>query len=153
MTSTRDRQRAAARARLEKEMAERAPRPRRKRRQRQAVIGAGVALVLVVGGVIWLVTALGDDNTPTDAAAGDQPAAAPCPWTRGAGRAAAPRRSRTSALPPTTTPPNTGTELMTIDTNLGPIEVTMDLAKAPCSAEASATWRARSSGTTPSATG
>jgi peptidyl-prolyl cis-trans isomerase B (cyclophilin B) len=134
VTSTRERQRAAARAKLAKEMAERASTARRKR-QRQAVIGAGVALVLVVGGVIWLVTALGDDKTPTDAAAGDQPAAALCPWTE------VPAESRTPqtvdvGIPPTTGPPNTGTELMTVDTSFGPVEVTIDRAKAPCSAEA-----------------
>jgi peptidyl-prolyl cis-trans isomerase B (cyclophilin B) len=133
VTSTRERQRAAARARLAKEMAERASTARRKR-QRQAVIGAGVALVLVVGGVIWLVTALGDDSSPTGTAA-DQPAAALCQWNE------VPADQRTPqtvdvGIPPTTAPPNTGTEVMTVDTSFGPVEVTMDRAKSPCSAEA-----------------
>jgi peptidyl-prolyl cis-trans isomerase B (cyclophilin B) len=114
-------------------MAERASSARRKR-QRQAMIGAGVALVLVVGGVIWLVTALGDDSTPTDTAGADN-AAALCVWNE------APEEQRTPqikdvGLPPTTSPPNTGTELMTVDTSFGPVEVTIDRAKAPCSAEA-----------------
>jgi peptidyl-prolyl cis-trans isomerase B (cyclophilin B) len=133
VTSTRERQRAAARARLAKEMAERAAAARRKR-QRQAIIGAGVALVLVVGGVIWLVTALGDDPA-TDTAAGGDAAPALCQWTE------VPADQRTPqtvdvGLPPTTAPPNTGTELMTVNTNFGPVEVTIDRAKAPCSAEA-----------------
>ena len=37
-------------------------------------------------------------------------------------------------MPPTGTAPNTGTQVMTVDTNLGAIKVTMDLAKSPCTA-------------------
>jgi peptidyl-prolyl cis-trans isomerase B (cyclophilin B) len=133
VTSTRERQRAAARARLAKEMAERASAARRKR-QRQAVIGAGVALVLVVGGVIWLVTALGDDGG-TDPAATDTAAAPVCTWTE----VPADQRPPTTVdvgIPPVTNPPHTGTQVMTVDTNFGPVEVTMDLAKSPCTAAA-----------------
>ena len=132
MTSTRERQRAAARARLAKEMAERQA-SAHKRRQRQAIIGAGVALLIVAGGVIWLVTSLGGDDTTT---AGGDPAASAvtCTWNE----VPAEQRSPTSkdvGVPPTTTPPSTGTQVMTIDTSFGPVEVTMDLAKSPCSAE------------------
>ncbi|MFY1694445.1 MULTISPECIES: peptidylprolyl isomerase [unclassified Solwaraspora] len=131
MTSTRERQRAAARARLEKEMAERAA-AARKRRQLQAGIGAGVALLLVVAGTVWLVASLGDDETETPQAEGD-PAATTCVWNE------IPAEQRTPTvkdvgLPPTTTPPDSGTQVMTLDTNFGEIQVTMNLAEVPCTA-------------------
>jgi peptidyl-prolyl cis-trans isomerase B (cyclophilin B) len=131
VTSTRERQRAAARARLEREMAQRAA-AARKRRQIQAGIGAGVALVLVVVGVVWLVSSAGDDKKTTPTA---QPTAAQplCVWNE------VPKEQRTPTtkdvgLPPTGTEPHSGTQVMTVDTNFGPIEITMDLSKAPCSA-------------------
>jgi len=106
----------------------------RRRRQRQAIIGAGVALLIVAGGVIWLVSSLGGDDTTTTA--GSDPSAAPvtCTWNE----VPADQRSPTTkdvGVPPTTEPPTSGTSVMTIDTSYGPIEVTMDLSKAPCSAE------------------
>ena len=79
MSSIKDRQRAAARARLEKEMAERAA-AARKRRQRQAIIGSAIAVVVIAGGAIWLVSALnkGDDKT---AASGPPAGTVACTWT------------------------------------------------------------------------
>jgi peptidyl-prolyl cis-trans isomerase B (cyclophilin B) len=128
VTTTRERQRAAARAKLAREMAERAA-IAKKRRQRQAIIGAGVALVLVVGGVIWLVTSLGDNGSGTTTAASGTTT---CTWN------AAPADQRTPTTKdvgtPQTTVPHVGTQMMTVDTSFGPVEVTMDLAKAPCSA-------------------
>ncbi|HEX6968783.1 MAG TPA: peptidylprolyl isomerase [Micromonosporaceae bacterium] len=126
MTSTRDRQRAAARARLERQMAERAAAARRRRRV-QAAIGAAAAVVLVVAGTVWLVSAFGDEEreTTTDTAL--------CTWLE------VPQDQRTATtkdvgLPPNTSVPNSGTQVMTLDTNFGPIEVSIDLSKAPCSA-------------------
>jgi peptidyl-prolyl cis-trans isomerase B (cyclophilin B) len=129
VTSTRERQRAAARARLEKEMAERAERARRRRRT-QAAVGAGVALLLVVAGTVWLVSSLGDDKKKTDTAAPS--GAVQCGWIE------APKDQRTPqtkdvGLPPTQAP-NTGTQTMTINTNLGPITAKLDLSKVPCTA-------------------
>jgi peptidyl-prolyl cis-trans isomerase B (cyclophilin B) len=133
VTSTRERQRAAARARLAKEMADRQT-VAHKRRQRQAFIGAGVALLIVAGGVIWLVSSLGGDDKNT---AASDPSAAPisCAWTE----VPADQRTPTTkdvGVPPTTTPPTSGNQVMTVDTSFGPVEVTMDLAKSPCTAEA-----------------
>jgi peptidyl-prolyl cis-trans isomerase B (cyclophilin B) len=132
VTSTKERQRAAARARLEREMAQRAA-AARKRRQFQISIGAGVALLLVAVGTVWLVSAVGDDDTTSpgaEASAGpasctwvDVPAAERTPTTKDVG------------VPPTTTPPTTGTKVMTVNTNFGAVNVTLDLAKSPCSAE------------------
>ena len=132
MTSTRERQRAAARARLAKEMADRQT-VAHKRRQRQAFIGAGVALLIVAGGVIWLVSSLGDDKST----AASDPSAAPvsCAWTE----VPADQRTPTTkdvGVPPTTTPPTSGNQVMTVDTSFGPVEVTMNLAKSPCTAAA-----------------
>jgi peptidyl-prolyl cis-trans isomerase B (cyclophilin B) len=129
VTSTRERERERARARLAKEMAERAA-SARKRRQRQAVIGAGVALILVVGGVIWLVSSLGDDGSTAAQPASGTTA---CTWNEVPAEARSPQVKDVGGLPPTTVP-NVGTQVMTVDTSFGPVEVTMDLAKAPCSA-------------------
>lgn len=128
MTSTRERQRAAARARLEREMAERAA-AARKRRQLQTGIGAGVALVLVVAGTVWLVSAMGGDDTDT---AGNSTGAATCAWTEIPPDQRTPQ-TKDVGLPPTD-PPSSGTQTMTFDTNLGKITAKMDLAAVPCTA-------------------
>ncbi|MEV4661702.1 peptidylprolyl isomerase [Micromonospora echinofusca] len=129
MTSTRERQRAAARARLEKEMAERAARAR-KRRQTQAIVGAASVLVLVVAGTVWLVTALGDDDK-TDTA-GPAVGNVQCAWTE------VPKDQRSPQIKDVGLPPvqqsATGTQTMTIDTDLGPITATIDRAAVPCTA-------------------
>ncbi|MFI7648296.1 peptidylprolyl isomerase [Micromonospora sp. NPDC049460] len=130
MTSTRERQRAAARARLEKEMAERAARAR-KRRQTQAIVGAASVLVLVIAGTVWLATTLGGDDDKADTAG---PAAdnVQCAWTE------LPADQRTKQIKdvglPAAQQSNTGTQTMTIDTNLGPITAKVDRAAVPCTA-------------------
>lgn len=129
MTSTKERQRAAARARLEREMAERAAKAR-KRRQMQAIVGAGAALLLVVAGTVWLVVSLGDDDK-TDTTA--TPAGTSlCVWNE------APAEQRTPQTKdvglPGTQQPNKGTQIMTIDTNHGPITAKLNLAEVPCTA-------------------
>jgi peptidyl-prolyl cis-trans isomerase B (cyclophilin B) len=133
VTSTRERQRAAARARLEKEMAERKA-AARKRRQLQAGIGAGAALLLVVVGTVWLVAALGDDDENTanpgpSASAG----AGLCTWTEVPPAERSPT-TKDVGLPPTGAQPTSGTEIMKVSTGFGDIEITMDLAKSPCTA-------------------
>ncbi|MER7417487.1 peptidylprolyl isomerase [Micromonospora peucetia] len=129
MTSTRERQRAAARARLEKEMAERGARAR-KRRQIQAIVGAASVLVLVVAGTVWLATTLGDDDK-TDTA-GPAAGNVQCAWTE------VPTDQRTKQIKdvglPAAQQSNTGTQTMTIDTNLGPITATVDRSAVPCTA-------------------
>lgn len=130
MSSIKDRQRAAARARLEKEMAERSA-AARKRRQRQATLGAALALVMVVAGTVWLVTRLGgDDDQKTDATGNPAPGTTTCVWNPDA---SGNPNLKNVGTPPATVP-NVGSELLTIDTNLGPIEATLDLAKVPCTA-------------------
>ncbi|MDG4838103.1 peptidylprolyl isomerase [Micromonospora sp. WMMD967] len=130
MTSTRERQRAAARARLEKEMAERSAKAR-KRRQTQAIVSAGVALVLVVAGTVWLAVSLGgDDDKPDTTAAA--PGASECAFN------ALPTDQRPPQIKDVGLPSNeqsgTGVQTMTIDTNLGPITAKVDRSLVPCTA-------------------
>lgn len=128
MTSTRERQRAAARARLAKQMAERAAAARRRRRI-QAIIGSAVVLLLVVAGTVWAVLSFGGDEERVNQA--DSGSNALCVWNE------VTQRSETTVdvgFPPTTNPPDSGKQIMSIDTNFGLIEVTIDLADAPCAA-------------------
>ncbi|MFC7550972.1 peptidylprolyl isomerase [Plantactinospora sp. GCM10030261] len=129
MTSTRERQRAAARARLEKEMAERAARARKQRMVRNAVAGGAVLLLVVAGGV-WALVNLGDDDKKSDTAA--DTGTAQCTWTEIPPGERTPQ-VKNAGLPPTSVPAK-GSQTMTIDTNLGPIAVKMDLAAVPCTA-------------------
>jgi peptidyl-prolyl cis-trans isomerase B (cyclophilin B) len=131
VSSIKDRQRAAARARLEKEMAERAA-AARKRRQRQAIIGSAIAVVVIAGGAIWLVTALnkGDDK---NAASGPPAGTVACSWTPEDASSGA--KIVDVGTPPANAP-NVGAATLTIDTNLGAITATVDKAKVPCTAEA-----------------
>ncbi|HEY0532607.1 MAG TPA: peptidylprolyl isomerase [Actinoplanes sp.] len=130
MSSIKDRQRAAARARLEKEMAERAT-AARKRRQRQAIIGSAIAVVVVVVAAGLIVTKLhNDDKKKTTATGSKTPAGTvSCTWTPADPSTGG--QVKDVGMPPTTAP-NVGTEVMTLDTNLGKIEATIDLSKAPC---------------------
>ncbi|PWU43564.1 peptidylprolyl isomerase [Micromonospora globispora] len=130
MTSTRERQRAAARARLEREMAERAAQAR-KRRRTQAIVGSAAALLLVVAGTIWLVSALGDDDKKQNAADGT-PGYAQCAFTEVPKDGAA-GQVKDVGLPPAQQQ-DTGTQTMTLDTNLGPVTAKIDRAKVPCTA-------------------
>ncbi|WP_250036963.1 peptidylprolyl isomerase [Paractinoplanes maris] len=135
MSSIKDRQRAAARARLEKEMAERSA-AARKRRQRQAVIGSAIAVVLIAGAAVWIATALRDDkSSDTPAAAGSSGAPVPagqvaCTWTPDPGGGG---KVKDVGTPPPTAA-NTGSAVMTIDTNLGAVKATLDKTKVPCTA-------------------
>lgn len=129
MTSTRERQRAAARARLEKEMAERAAEARRRRKLRNGVAG-GVVLLLVVAGGVWALVSLGGDAKKNTAAPGG--GMAECAWTQLPADQKSPQ-VKDVGVPPTSVP-KSGTETMTIDTNLGPITTKINLAATPCTA-------------------
>jgi len=131
VTSTRDRQRAAARARLEKAMAERASQARR-RRKTQAVLGAGLALLLVVGGTVWMVAALGGDDETETPTASSPATSTQCAWSE-MPKEGRPEQIKDVGLPPETAS-TVGTQDMTIDTNLGQIGVRVNLADTPCTA-------------------
>lgn len=130
MSSIKDRQRAAARARLEKEMAERAA-AARKRRQRQAIIGSAIAVVVIAGGAVWIFSAVNKDDKKGNSAASAVPAGqVACTWTPDAGGGG---KVKDVGTPPATVP-NTGTAVLTMDTNLGAIKATLDRTKVPCTA-------------------
>lgn len=132
MTSTRERQRAAARARLEREMTERAD-TARKRRQRNAYVGAGLAVLLLLAGGTWLgVSLFGKDKKP----ATDTPAAASgCKWVP---EDATQNTNLKDVGTPATDVPRTGKQILTLDTNLGKIQIEMDVTGAPCTSAAMA---------------
>jgi peptidyl-prolyl cis-trans isomerase B (cyclophilin B) len=127
VSSIKDRQRAAARARLEKEMAERAA-AAHKRRQRQAVIGSAIAVVVIAGVAVWLVTSL-KSNDDKKSASGPPAGTVSCTWTPA--DAASGGKIKDVGTPPKNAP-NKGTDTMTIDTNLGAITAKLDLTKVPC---------------------
>ncbi|WP_433365789.1 peptidylprolyl isomerase [Actinoplanes sp. CA-142083] len=127
MASSKDRQRKLARAKLDRQMARRAVKERRRRRM-YAGVGAGVAVLLIVAGIAWIGGAFDSDETTT---AADQDI---CAWT--------PQSATTNTnlkdvgTPPTKDIPVDGAETMTVKTDQGdPIEVSLDLASAPCGAE------------------
>jgi peptidyl-prolyl cis-trans isomerase B (cyclophilin B) len=133
VSSARDtRQRAAARAKLEREMAARVEAARRKRLM-QARIGAGIAGVLVLGAVIWIVAA--------STGGGSQPVANPslgpaaCVWTSDfeGPSPSLPPGVKDVGLPPTE-PVQRGYQVVTFDTNRGVVKIEMDLSKTPCTA-------------------
>ncbi|WP_144125455.1 peptidylprolyl isomerase [Catellatospora sichuanensis] len=129
MSSTIQRQRAAARARLERQMGERLEEAR-KRKQRNAIIGAAVALLLVIGGAVWLTKAVsGGDEDP--AAANPLPQGNVCTWTPDDAKANP--NLKDVGTPPTEVSTK-GTQTMTITTNHGVIEAKVNTAKAPCTA-------------------
>jgi peptidyl-prolyl cis-trans isomerase B (cyclophilin B) len=132
--SGRDRQRALARAKLERQMARRAA-AARKRRQMQAGVGAIIAVVIVVAGGWFLITKFGgkqDANaspTPSTSASAS-PAPGSCVYTKDSNPPVA--GARTFGVPTTTNVPHTGTQMVTMTTNQGVIQFTLDTAKAPC---------------------
>jgi peptidyl-prolyl cis-trans isomerase B (cyclophilin B) len=132
VSSIKDRQRAAARARLEKEMAERAA-AARKRRQRQAIIGSAIAVVVIAGVAVWIVTAMKDDKPATTASAVPAGQVA-CTWTPSDSSGGA-KIKDTGGTPPASVP-NTGSDTLTLDTSQGAITATVDRTKAPCTAAA-----------------
>jgi peptidyl-prolyl cis-trans isomerase B (cyclophilin B) len=100
----------------------------RKRKQRISIVAAAAGALLVVGGVVWAVTAMnkGGSSTPPQT----EPAANNCIWSPD--DATQNPDLKDVGAPPTGLAPDKGTQLMTITTNLGVVEVEMNTAKAPC---------------------
>jgi peptidyl-prolyl cis-trans isomerase B (cyclophilin B) len=125
VASSKNRQRALARAKVERQIARQAARARR-RRQIQGAVGAGLIVVLVAVGLVWINGGFARHKPKATNAAGQ------CAWT--------PQDASTNAnlkdvgTPPTANIPNQGTETMTITTSQGVVEAQLDLAKAPCTA-------------------
>ncbi|GIH17360.1 peptidylprolyl isomerase [Rugosimonospora africana] len=140
MTSLKDRQRAAARARLEREMAERQTAAAQRRRRGYAILSASLAVVVVVVGVVVVLAVTGGKKKPSPtagASASATAAAAACAWTPDPDPSASPAPPANPNLknvgtPPASGEPRSGTQNLTLNTNLGSIVIQMDLTHAPC---------------------
>jgi len=129
-----DKQREAARRQLQKKLEQRQL-DEAKRRQ-TTLIASVVSTVAVIALVIVLIVTLGGNDKKKAAAAKTTPATSPtattpassypCTWTKGGAAA------KTVSVPSTTTPPKTGTAVVTVKTNQGPMTFTLDRSKAPC---------------------
>lgn len=117
-----------------------------RRRRAQAVVGAAVAVVVVIGAVVWLM--LGTGGGKKSAAPAPSGSAQPsntaspthCTWLPLVDPSASPapgplpKEIKDVGTPPATGEPRSGTQTMTITTNLGVVKVAVDTAKAPCTA-------------------
>jgi peptidyl-prolyl cis-trans isomerase B (cyclophilin B) len=117
---TKDRQRSLARAKLERQIARRAAAARRKR-QIQAGTAAGIALVLVVLGGLWIGGVFEPDKV--------NPTAQKCAWTTEQSEG-----SKDVGRPPTQKILESGFQTMKLTTNKGELEALIDVAKVPCTA-------------------
>lgn len=127
MTPSKDRQRRLARAKLDRQLEKRAVKQRRTRRLR-AGVGAGLAVLLIAGGIAWL-GGVFDSKPPVDPAADDI-----CAWTPQ--NAANTPSLKDVGTPPADGIPTTGTRPLTITTNQGaPITADLNLTTAPCGGE------------------
>jgi peptidyl-prolyl cis-trans isomerase B (cyclophilin B) len=138
VTSLKDRQRAAARARLEREMAERQQAAAQRRRRGYGITSAVAAVVVVVVAVVLVVslTGGGKKSSPSAAASAGATAAA-CGWTPDPDPSASPAAPANPNLknvgtPPASGQPRSGTQDLTLNTNLGTMVIQMDLTHAPC---------------------
>jgi peptidyl-prolyl cis-trans isomerase B (cyclophilin B) len=125
LASRTNRQRKLERARTERRVARRAEKLRR-RRQIQAGVGVGVALVLIVLGTVYLLGGFSPAPRQTVATG-------TCTWTLL-------DTSTDDTLvdtghPPTTGEARSGSSTLTIKTNKGDIEATLDNSKTPCTTQ------------------
>jgi peptidyl-prolyl cis-trans isomerase B (cyclophilin B) len=125
--SSRERQRKLARAKVERQIARRAHRARRRRQIYAGSIG-GVAVLLVLFGGLWIGGVFKHKKAP----ASTTTTASQCNWKKA--DLAGNKNLKDTGTPPANGNPKTGTETMTITTNLGVVTVSLDLAKAPCTA-------------------
>jgi peptidyl-prolyl cis-trans isomerase B (cyclophilin B) len=128
LASKTNRQRKLERARAERRVARRAEKVRR-RRQIQAGSGVGVALVLIVLGVVYLLGGFSPKPAETQASG-------TCTWALL--DPAADNTLVDTGHPPTTGEARSGSSTLTLKTNKGDINATMDLSKTPCTA---ASWK------------
>lgn len=138
MTSSRERQqRATARTRLAQQMAERQA-AAQKRRQRNLIISSAAGAVVLVLIAVWAVTSLGGADEPepvaanppaptADASIVDDPAPTECVWTE-----VEPGGTVVDVGAPPEDEPREGTQVMTVSTSIGEIQVEVDVAAAPC---------------------
>jgi len=104
-----------------------------KRRQRNAYVGAGLAVLLLIAGGTWLgVSLLGKDKKATT----DTPAAASgCQWLP---EDASANPNLKDVGTPATDVARAGKQILTLTTNLGKIQIEMNVTGAPCTSAAMA---------------
>ncbi len=122
---SRNRQRQLARAKLNRQLARRAA-AARKRRQLTAGVSVTILLAALVVGGLW--TSGVFDSDPAETADSVTGSCAWIPDTSGS-----PNRTDVGTPPPVMELP-TGTGTMTLTTNLGVIEISLDVTNAPCAA-------------------
>lgn len=113
----------------------------RRKRLLQARIGAGVAAVVVIGAVIWIIAAATSGAEEPVASASPTPSG--CEWINdfapdpsadpSASPLPLPEGVQDVGTPPTDVP-RSGYQVFTFETNLGVIKVESDLSKTPCTA-------------------
>ncbi|MFG1701138.1 peptidylprolyl isomerase [Nonomuraea sp. NPDC049309] len=144
MATGKDRQRQLAREHYERQMQRR--REREQKAKRTAIIGSTVGVVVVVGGIVAAVALLGGNDPGTEAAASPSASAGqtdqasestgPKPYDAATGTCEYVKDTsgqvKDVGMPPAKVKTEPATKKMTINTNLGKIEVELDNAKAPC---------------------
>jgi peptidyl-prolyl cis-trans isomerase B (cyclophilin B) len=125
---TKDRQRQLARAKLERQMARRAAEAKR-RRQTQAAVGAGLALLLVIAGAVFLVAKYGGSDDDKGSKTTTASAGAKCTYQKAD---ASTGKVKNTGTPSTTGIAKSGSRAVTMTTNLGEVDFTLDQADAPC---------------------
>ena len=131
--------REAAKRKLERQQERRVQRA--KRRQRIALITSVAVVVVVVAAFVLLTSLGGNDDAENAAAPSNDPAATPtaepaaapgsCVFTPTPNEPAA----KPAPVPAGTTAPTSGTVPVALQTSSGPIPLTLDRAKAPCTVE------------------
>ena len=126
---TNEQRRATAKRKLERQLEKRAAKAKR---QRMLTIGgAALAVIVLVGGIVWSVVWFTKDDTPAVASTNASGAAAPgeCayPAAGTAAKAATPPRTDNGKVP--TDPPQVSVSMETSQGNIG---LMLDNAKAPC---------------------
>ena len=117
----------------------------RHRRRTQTIIAGGAAALVLVGAIVWIAIAVGGDEENSDptVAPGASGSASASPTSCDYKPLVDPSASGSPEPLPSTVKevgkpeanvPRTGKQVMTIATNLGDIQIEMDLAKTPCTA-------------------
>jgi peptidyl-prolyl cis-trans isomerase B (cyclophilin B) len=123
VAGSKERERELARQRWERQQRARAEAKRRSRR-RQQIMGSALAVIVIIGGIFFLVKPFSNDKSSSSASA-----SATCTYTPKTNE-----KSGSRPLPglPTSTAPKTGAPTVAITTNQGEIGLQLDPTKAPC---------------------
>ncbi len=107
-----------------------------RRRVLQARIGGALAAVVVLGAVVWIIVAASGGGQTTQTAAPAKPCAyvTDYPSVDPSGSPTPLPSGVKDVGTPDTEPPSSGFQVITFETNLGKVEVEMDLSKTRCTA-------------------